>query len=162
MVRHSFTVFADYHQFYVWDAGVGMTAPEDYTSQDVERMVKVVENVVVIQPVRNLGVPVELEVHLSDPGCDLALWDHVVECALALPTGRLQVHECTGGPVLDLPVERGIYEARLLFAGLSTLSADGLDGSDHYRIELWPGSKRELSVVKQWRADGGGHLPQGA
>ncbi len=155
MARHSLTVFADYHQFYVWDAGTNPLAPEDYTDDDVRRMVKVASNVVVVQPVRNMEVPVELEVHARDPGFDAGHWDHIAECALDLHTGRLQVHECTGGPQLDLSVAPGTYCVRVLFAGLGTLSDDGLDGADRYCVELWPGTSRDLTIIKQWDEDAG-------
>jgi len=150
MSRHSLKVFADYNQFYLWDAGVNPAAPEDYTDEDVRGMVKVAPCVVVVQPVRNMEVPVELLLHEQDPGFEPSNWDHVAECALNLPTGQLQIHECTGQPVLDLLVPHGIYQARVLFAGLSTLSDDGLEGDDRYRIDLWPGPPRELRIIKQW------------
>jgi hypothetical protein len=137
---HSFDLFADYHQFYVWDAGAHPQAPVDYTPDDLRRRVKVSTNVVVIQPTRNMTVPVEFEVCTSDPGFDESHWDHIAECSLNLPTGNLQVHECTGGSVLDLIVAPGTYLLRALFAGLDTLSDDGLDGEDRYRIVLWPGA----------------------
>lgn len=150
MPRHLLNVFADYHQFYVWDAGTNPSAPEDYTDEDVQRMVKVAPNVVVVQPVRNMEVPVELEVHAADPGVDPTQWDHIAECTLHLPTGNMQVHECTGGAVLNLSVSSGTYVVRVLFAGLDTLSDDGLDGADRYRIDLWPGAARDLTITKQW------------
>jgi hypothetical protein len=150
MTVHSFELFADYHQFYVWDAGVNPQAPEDYTDDDILRLVKVAPNVVVIQPVRMMTVPVELEICSDDPGFDESSWDHIAECSLDLPTGRLQVHECTGGPVLDLTVAKGTYSLRALFAGLGTLSDDGLEGQDRYRIVLWPGPPTPLRIVKQW------------
>ena len=90
MAPYSVKVFADYHQFYVWDAGAQPAAPEDYSAEDVERRVKVAPHVIVVQPVRNMEVPVELEVHASDPGFDEAQWDHIVECSLDLPSGKLQ------------------------------------------------------------------------
>lgn len=150
MSAHAFQVFADYHQFYVWDAGM---APEDYTDEDIKRLVKVAESVVVVQPVGNMTVPVELEVWASDPGFQQSEWDHVAECALAVPTGRLQVHECMGGPVLNLSVTPGSYRVRVLFGGLGTLSEDGLEGADRYKITLWPGSPSPLRVVKQWHGE---------
>jgi hypothetical protein len=152
MEKHSANVFADYHQFYLWDAGVSPNAPDDYTDEDVRRMVKVAKNVVVIQPVRNMEVPVELEVHESDPGFDAKDWDHVAECGVELPTGKLQIHECTGGPVLDLAVKPGAYQVRALFIGLGTLSDDGLDGSDRYKLVLWPGPVGDLRILKQWES----------
>ena len=151
MTVHSLELFADYHQFYIWDAGLNPQAPVDYSDDDVVRRVKVAPNVVVIQPVRNMTVPVEIEVCASDPGFDEAPWDHIGECSLDLPTGRLQVHECTGGPVLDLTVASGSYRLRALFAGLSTRSDNGLEGQDHYRVVLWPGTHIGLRIVKQWR-----------
>src|SRR5215467_7944100 len=150
MIRHKLEVFADYHQFYLWDRETNPLAPTDYTDQDVQNMVKVAPGVVVIQPVRNMTVPVKLEVHETEPECDATEWDHVVECSLDLPTGKLQVHECTGGPVLDLDLDPGPYRVRALFAGLSTLSADGLEGDDEYTVVLWKGSPTSLRVVKQW------------
>ena len=111
--------------FYVWDAGAGRKAPENYSEEDVRKMVKVAPNVVVVQPVRSTAVPVELE-----------------------------VHECTGGPVLNLDVPPGTFRVRFLFSGLGTLSADGLEGQDRYRVVLWPGEAGPLRVVKQWAESG--------
>jgi hypothetical protein len=151
VIVHRFEVFADYHQFYLWDAGVAPDAPTDYVDDDAVRMVKVAPHIVVIQPVRNMVVPVEVQLHARDPGYDPHAWDHVAECALDLPTGQLQVHECTGGPVLDLAVTPGTYRVRAAFAGLHTLSADGVDGDDRYTLVLWPGPAIDLTIVKQWR-----------
>jgi hypothetical protein len=153
MSVHAFNVLADYRQFYLWDSGVDPRAPENYTDHDVRRLVKVAPHVVVIQAVRNTTVPVELELCSDDPGFDESQWDHVAECALDIPTGNLQVHECTGGPALDLRVTPGSYRVRALFTGLGTLSDDGLDGEDRYRIVLWPGQSIPLQIVKQWQAE---------
>ncbi len=150
MSAHAFALFADYHQFYLWDPGAEPRAPEDYTDEDVRRLVKVGPNVVVIQPVRNMTVAVELELCDRDPGFNASQWDHIAECGLDLPTGKLQVHECTGGPVLDLDVTPGSYRLRALFGGLGTISENGLDGKDFYAISLWPEATAPLRIVKQW------------
>jgi hypothetical protein len=150
MRHYDLRVFADYRQFYVWDAGVDPQAPEDYDNSDIVRMVKVAPHVLVVQPVRVAEVPVELEVHSKDPGYNSADWDHIVEADIALATGALQVHECTGGAILDLHLSPGAYRVRVLFAGLGASSDDGLHGDDRYRVVLWPGGPRGLEVVKQW------------
>jgi hypothetical protein len=129
-------------------------APEDYTDADIRRMVKTAPNVVVVQPVRNVTVPVDVEVHGSDPGYSPDRWQHIVECSIALPTGQLQVHECTGGALLDLALHPGTYGVRVLFEGLDTLSPDGLRGHDRYSVDLWPAPPVELCVVRQWRGTG--------
>jgi hypothetical protein len=59
-MKRSYTIFADYHQFYLWDKEIAPDAPTDYTDADVEKRIKTAPNVVVIQPERNMGVPVEL------------------------------------------------------------------------------------------------------
>jgi hypothetical protein len=148
--RHEVELFADYFQFYLWDAGKSPLAPDDYTDDDTRRRVKVAPHVVVVLPVRNMTISVQLEVCDTDPGFDASDWDHVAECSIELPSGRLQVHECTGGSVLDLTLAPGTYRVRVQFSGLDTLSEDGLDGKDHYCITLWPGSPTPLNIVKQW------------
>ena len=149
MRQFDLVVFADYHQFYIWDGGMTPRAP-DYSDDDVERMVKVAPNVVVIMPVRNMDVPVQLRLHNAEPRVDLAGWDHVVECSLGLPTGRLQVYECTGSAKLDTSVEPGTYCVRAMYSGLDTLSVDGLEGDDRYVVELWPGEQRAVETIKRW------------
>jgi hypothetical protein len=148
---YSIEVFADYHQFYIWDSGLEIERCLDFTDLDCIRMVKVEPNQVIIQPVRNMDVPVDLELWDTDPGFDEASWDHIAECDLDLPTGNLQVHECTGGPKLDLKVNPGSYRVRALFSGLGTLSEDALDGDDRYKLVLWPGTPQDLRIIKQWR-----------
>jgi hypothetical protein len=84
--RKQFDLFADYHQFYLWDAGKKPEAPEDYSQQDIERRIKIGLHVVVIQPERNMTVAVEIEIHDSEPIYDADAWDHIAEAsALSLP-----------------------------------------------------------------------------
>ena len=145
-------VFADYHQFYVWDAGMGLVAPEDWSEQDVTNRAKMAEHVLVVCPVRNMTVPVRITLHAGEPAFDLSNYDHAVRASVTLPTGQLQVHECTGGEVLTWKVEPGTYCALVLFTGLGTLSSDGLEGQDAYQVALWPGDPMSLQVVRQWLA----------
>src|SRR5690349_3402075 len=116
--RAELEIFADYHQFYVWDGGVDPQAPEEWSEADVERAVKVAEHVVVVCPIRNMNVPVELEVRTSEPSYHLAAHDHVVLCTLRISSGQLQVHECTGGEKLRLSVAPGVYKVLVLFSNL--------------------------------------------
>jgi hypothetical protein len=150
--KQAFAVLADYHQFYLWDRGMVNQAPEEYTDEDVWRRIKTGPHVVVIQPARNTTVPVEVEVYGADPGFDATTWDHIAEAGLHLPTGRLQVHECTGGPVAEFTVTPGWYRVRSLHGGLGTIDGSGLEGGDHYRVVLWPAPSAEVQVIKQWAA----------
>lgn len=148
----AFELFADYRQFYLWDLAdpSASLASVDFTDETVERRLATGLNVVVVQPERNMDVPVELEVHDSEPPYDSALWDHIAECSLELPTGRLEIHECTGGSVARLEVEPGTYRVRSFHSGFATISRNGLDGEDYYRVVMWPSPPEECQVLKQW------------
>src|SRR5947207_10704546 len=141
-------IFADYNQFYLWDRGRTMEAPTDYTDEDVKRRLKTGDHVVVVQPERNFTVPVAIEIHDSDPTFAEADWDHIAEASLHVPTGALQVHECTGGVVKDFDVEPGWYRVRSLHAKLG--SVNGIDGEDYYLVQVWPRPQGPLIVVKQF------------
>jgi hypothetical protein len=154
VAARSLLVLADYHQFYVWDAGMGRRAPEDYADDDVRRRVKVAPHVVVVLTARNTMVPVTVEVHTHDPGVAVGDWQHIAECTLELPTGGLQVHASTGAGALDLVVAPGTYRVRVLFAGLDTFSGDGLEGDDRYVVMLWPGAVQAPCIVRQWEEAG--------
>lgn len=144
------SVFADYNQFYVWDPGTsGRTAPEDWTENDVANRAKVAPGVVVICPVRNMAVPVEVGIWRSEPQMIFNVWQHVIEAPLS-SNGLIEIHECTGGALACFSVEPGEYTVRALFRGLDTLSADGLEGEDFYEIQIWKSSHSGLRVIRQW------------
>jgi hypothetical protein len=147
----AFTILADYHQFYLWDREMTSEAPVDYTDEDVQRRIKVGPYVVVIQPERNTTVPVEVEVHDFDPGFDAAEWDHIAEASLDVPTGNLQVHECTGTVKADLRIDPDCYRVRSLHAGLGSIDEFGMKGNDRYLVVLWPATSEEVRVVKLWK-----------
>ena len=115
-------VFADYHQFYVWDpVSSGQHAPEDWSDQDVADRAKVVSGVVVICPARNMEVPVEVGIWDCEPQVIFDAWQHVIEAPLAT-AGLIEIHECTGGSHAIFSVEPGDYTVRALYRGLDTLS----------------------------------------
>ena len=143
-----YQIFADYFQFYLWDADERPNAPEDYDDEDIRRRIKTVPFVVVIQPVRNMEVPVEIELAPAPPPLALDHWDHVAEASIELPSGRLEIHKCTGGSIDTLPVTPGSYRVRACFAGVGTLSEDGLDGDDRYHITLWQAPPAPAEVLK--------------
>ena len=151
-----YEIFADYHQFYLWDPENDPDPVLDYTDEDVVRRIKAAPHIVVIQPERNMTVPVELEITDRAPDLDLDRWDHVAEASLDLPSGKLEIHECTTGSVDILPVSPGTYRIRAYFGGLGTLSADALEGDDHYRLVMWPAPSADIAILKQYAPHRGG------
>lgn len=149
-VKKRYDIFADYFQFYLWDEEKGPDVLIDYTDEDVRRRITAAPFVVAIQPVRNMTVPVEVEVTGAPPALELDDWDHVAEASLELPSGRLEIQELAGTSIDVLPILPGTYRVRAYFGGLNTLSYDGLEGDDRYRIVLWPASFAPVKVLKQY------------
>jgi hypothetical protein len=128
-------------------------APEDYSEEDTRRRIKTAPYVVVIQPERNMTVAVEIEIHDLEPEYASDEWDHIAEASLQLPTGLLQVHECTGGSVAEFEVTPGWYRIRSFYGGFDTID-DYVEGDDYYKVVLWPAPPADVLVVKQWTPSG--------
>lgn len=144
------SVFADYFQFYLLDETAQEEAGILWTEEAVERMLVAQGRTVGIGTARNMAVPVAISVLRVEPENDFDAWDMVNDCSLSLPSGTLVI---LGGTAYfpDAPrmtLEPGDYRVRVSYAGLGTLSADGLEGDDFYRIQLWPGRPRPLLVRK--------------
>ena len=48
-----------------------------------------------------------------------------------------------------IPVTPGMYVVRVYYGGLDTIRDLGLEGDDHYRVVLWPGPARPVTVLKR-------------
>jgi hypothetical protein len=44
----------------------------------------------------------------------------------------------------------GSYHIRAYYGKLGELSEDGLDGNDHYRLDVWQAPHKEIKVIKQF------------
>jgi hypothetical protein len=78
--------------------------------------------------------------------------DQVHECSLSVPSGRLVIAGCTDylPTAARIPVQPGWYRARIYYGGLDTLTADELDGDDHYQIVLWPSGPSAPQTLKRY------------
>lgn len=152
MPGHHFSLFADYHQIVLLD-GLAAALPEDVSEEDVHRRLGVSPGAVVVHTARNMTVPVMVEILPEAPEPpDLTAWDHVTECDLVIQTGHVVVAGLTH--ILEtsphLPLAKGNHRVRAHHGKLDTLSADGLDGDDHYAITIWPGQADGIKVLKQY------------
>jgi hypothetical protein len=152
MLRHEFKLFADYSQFYLQDdeEGIGDLS-EAWTPQASERLLAVAPGVVGIGTARNMTVPVVIEVLEHEPDADFDQWEHVVEGGLELKSGRLVVAGCTDylPDAARVPVAAGKYRVRMCCRGLQTISANGLEGDDTYRVQLWAVAMLEPPAVRK-------------
>lgn len=154
MQQHHFQVFADYHQFYVQDDDPSFgDLSKAWSEEAVARLLAVAPHVVGVGTVRNTHVPVTVEIHDTRPQLDLEAWDRVNLVSLAIDTGRLVVAGCTGyfPDAARIDVTAGTYEVLVCYAGLRSVSADGLTGNDTYHLYLYPGKDQEIQVLKSTR-----------
>ena len=151
MRRFEYELFADYFQFYLQDESAEGNLGESWNEEAEARLLAIAPGTIGVGTVRNMNVPVTVEILDVEPDSDLDSWDHVTECSLDVPTGRLVIAGCTDyfPDAARIEVPPGTYRARISYGSLNTLSEDGLDGEDRYQIQLWQGSATGPHVLKQ-------------
>lgn len=131
----TFQVSAEYHQFYLMDAGVEPHIPEEITEQDMSRRLRTAPHIVVFHTESDSQVPVEVTFG-HEPFEAEGTWEHQAEFSLALPSGMAVLCGCADyvPQCPHLSVEPADYIGRAYFAG-STV------GSERYLIMLWPAAQ---------------------
>jgi len=132
-------IFADYNQILLHDESIEDDAAESWGEEAYKQMVDTFDGCVALATARNLDVPVEIVVCDTEPLEDANSWDHIVQCSINLPSGKLVVRGVSDylPDAKRIELEPGQYSVWLLYSGLNTLSDDGLDGNDHYKVVLW-------------------------
>jgi hypothetical protein len=150
MFSRTYEIFADYHQFYLQDEEADGDLSDAWTDESVSNLLAVVEGAIGVGTVRNMDVPVTVEIHTNEPELDSEKWDRVNECSLSVPSGKIVIAGCTDYfPNAErIVLEPGTYRVRISYGKLKSTSADGLDGEDHYRVQLWLGNKVATIVIK--------------
>ncbi len=151
MRRLDLELFADYFQFYVQDEPANGDLSDAWNSETEARLLAVAPGVVGVGTVRNMAVPVTIEILSSEPTSDFDTPDHVVECSLLVKSGRIVAAGCTDyfPDATRIEVPSGMYRVRVSYSGLTPRSTDGLEGYDRYLLQLWQAPAVEPSVLKQ-------------
>ena len=151
MQQFEYTLFADYFQFYLQDENAEGDLSDSWTPEAVDRFLAVAPGTIGVGTVRNMNVPVVVEVIDRQPDADLSAWDHVNECTLELPSGRVVIAGCTDylPDAARIDLTPGSYRARVYYGSMSSLSEDGLHGRDHYKVVLWRAAPGPVQILKQ-------------
>ncbi len=149
---YTFNLFADYYQLYLQDEQDTSEQPDDWGDQLVTRMIAVAPGIIGIGTARNKTVPVSIDLFNVRPDDDLSAWDHVAEASLEVPSGQIVVAGCSDyfPDATRISVTPGEYRVRIYYGGLGSISEDGLDGKDHYRVVIWPEENKPLEILKKW------------
>lgn len=153
---HEFEIFADYFQFYLQDEKAKGDLSDSWTKDAVQRLLALAPSTIGVGTVRNMTVPVAVDILDAPPALDLEPWDHVVECDIDVPSGSLVITGCTDyfPDAARIPLDPGQYRARVQYGALRSLSSDGLDGDDHYRILMWKEHQPAgLDILKRRETD---------
>jgi hypothetical protein len=151
-------MFAEHYQFYVYDGSADPGELSIYWDEDSrDAMVLLSDNILGIGTVRHLDVPVTLEVYEKEPETeDLEEYDHVLQCTLNVPSGKLVVSAVTEDmyEAQRFDVAPGVYGVRIYYGALEDIDEQGFEGEDFYKVAVWPtDSPPEYRVLKQWDSE---------
>lgn len=155
MQTYKFDLFADYFQFYLQDESAKGDLSASWTEEAVQRLLAIAPDTIGVGTVRNMTVPVQIEVTDAEPSETFDKYDHIVECSFNVPTGKIVVAGCTDyfPKAARIQVPPGCYRVRVFYGGLDTLRGNGLEGDDFYKVILWPSSAEGIRILKQRQAE---------
>jgi hypothetical protein len=149
--RSTFTVFADYNQFFLLDDELQPSYPESVSQSALDDRCLVEPSVLAVYTALPREVSVEVCVYRSVPEIDRGIWGHVVQGALAVPSGRLVLAGCTDylPDCSRIQVPQGMLEFLLCGRGFDAHAEEA------YLVALWPGHFRSIEVIKRNVANDG-------
>ncbi len=151
MNRYELMLFADYHQFYIQDENVDGNLSDAWTDEAVERLLAVAPGTVGIGTLRNVDVPVTIDVLEREPELDADKFDQIVECSIVVQSGAIVLAGCTDyfPNATRIKVPSGPYRVRASFEDLESVSREGLEGNDKYHLQLWAAPMGQVEILKQ-------------
>jgi len=150
MKKNKFEIFADYHMIFVQDDAMKDEYSDvDWSDEDLRDMLYIIKSGFIIGTARNMTVPFTVNIHESEPVINQQEWDQIVACSIDLPSGVLSISG-TSDYIEDhkkIELTPGTYNAVICYAGLSTISEDGLEGDDSYFLNIWPSDRPQPRKV---------------
>jgi hypothetical protein len=154
-LTYRFTVFADYFQFIVQDEKSEDDFATIWSPEALGMALAVGKSAVCPGTLRNVDVPIEIQILDSEPHVDLEAVDHAVEASLEVPSGTIVIMGCTAyfpdAPRLN--VAPGTYRVLSVMKGVSSIRTEWEPADDSYLVYLWPGEERKPRQLKHWKGD---------
>jgi hypothetical protein len=150
MEQHKLSFFTEYYQFYILDSETkAQTDTPDFWNTDSDkRKLAIGEGLLGVTVARYAEIKVDVRILSSEPTED-ADADHIVETSLNLPSGVLQIKDCTNyDNVLELNLGKGAYQVRISSFKLWSVQND--KGDDYYVVEIWKAAFSETVVLKEY------------
>jgi hypothetical protein len=154
-MKHNFLIFADYHMVWVQDEDAcknGGDMCDIITDQACTDMLAIGQGTICIMTVRNMTVPVEIEICDNQPIDNLDEWDQVVECGIDIPSGETVIYGTTDDTSQSprITLLPGSYRARIYYGNLDSVNGSGTEGDDTYKVVLYPGTLPTTHFLKKY------------
>jgi hypothetical protein len=148
--QSNFTLFADYHQFYLFDDDVQPPYPETVSDDHIAQGFQCAANLVAIYTGVAADVSVAVSVAPREPEVDLSAWDQAFRCHINAPSGRLVLAGCTdfvpSCPRISVPA--GCCGMLVCARGI------GKEEREEYHISVWSGTFAPPLLLKRHHAQG--------
>jgi hypothetical protein len=152
MKNYKFELFADYFQLYLMDAEADVDTSDVWTEDALAIKLGILPSTLAIGTFRNVDVPLEIEVHESEPKINLEEWDHASIGHLTVKSGKCAVFGCTDylPDATKIEIIPGMYSVYSLAKGLDSITEEWEDADDFYKIVLWPSATGECKALKHY------------
>ena len=152
---HRFEIFADYFQFIVQDEGCTDDFAAIWTPEALEMAAAFGRGSVCPGTLRNVEVPVDIQLWDRDPKVFLEAVDHAVEGSIEVQSGTLVVMGCTGyfPDAPRIQVEPQTYNVLVTMGGVASIKTEWEPAADIYSVYLWPGAIRLPKLLKHWKGN---------
>jgi hypothetical protein len=154
--RYKLDFFTSENQFYLCDSAfTGETGDTSFWNNAAyrDRLATSKDKDIVGITIESFG-HVKAELNVLDAASrekDFKRYDHVVEAGVRISSGLLEVMNFPDNKIqLKAIVTPGYYRIRVYSYDLANINAEADEGTDHYKIELWPSSNFERKVLKQF------------
>lgn len=84
MTIRSLESFADYYQLYIQDEAADGNLSDAWTEEAVDRLLAIAPGTVGIGTVRNVSVPITIDILEREPKLSADKFDHIVECSISI------------------------------------------------------------------------------
>jgi hypothetical protein len=148
MAVYPLDFFSEYYQFYILDSKTtAATDAPDFWCADAEpRRLAIGEGLLGVTIGTYGNVKGELRILTQKPELDTSA-DHVVEVSMRLPSGVLEVRDCTGYEIqLAIPLPKTTYRIRISSHNLGSIEND--EGKDFYIVEIWKSRFAKPMILK--------------
>ena len=91
----TFSVFADYNQFFLLDDIVQPPYPDVIPQSAIEQRFQIIPHLIAVYTSDATTVSVKVKICEVEPKPNLESWSHIVRCPLEVPSGRMTLAGCT-------------------------------------------------------------------